>query len=111
MAKYIYIKAMRDACPSLCHTCTKARKPCSEELAKEGWVGCASMFCDRSNPDEDPKVQLARILRGLKAARMGTGWVKPVALDNDEESGMMVSYNDVLLTMATTKCSFYDKKR
>lgn len=104
---YKYTKAMRDACPSLCHSCAKARKPAAKSLAEEGWVGCAGMFVDRRTPDEDPEVQMMEIFKGLVAKETATGWVRPNRLDSMAE-GFAVITNGVLMNKGVTKCAFYE---
>ncbi len=110
MSKYIYTQAMRDACPSLCHGCAKAVKPAAESIAEEGWVGCSSMFRDRKSCCDSPEAQMARVIKDLVAKSIASGWVKPAALNDNEEKNVICIYNHVLLVKGCSKCAFFDQK-
>lgn len=80
--------------PSICYYCNNARKPWSDELRNEGYVGCCGRVLDYPN-EFDYDV----ILEGKEVAE---GWVDLKSNIFGNGSGIATNYQ--LITFKIKKC-------
>ncbi len=108
MAQYTITNKMLKKHPSICHDCVNARKPASEQLAQEGFVGCANHIALTMDPNDHNVFLLsmdeaaAIMYEKITAENAGTGWVYPARLKDNGDPGIMV--NGVLLVKGCTGC-------
>lgn len=105
MGNYEYTQEMMDQNPSLCHNCDNARKPASESLAQEGYVGCAMHFSLARQEGGDMESALWKIIKGAQLDKAVTGWVTPLRLNTKARESS--AFNCVLMTKHCTKCRFF----
>jgi hypothetical protein len=88
--------------PSLCYTCSRARKVASERLEMEGHVGCII------NCESDLKYdgQIDNPLKYiLDSDLVAEGWVDLRAVPFGDGSGMLTNYQ--IITKKVRKCAKY----
>ena len=96
--------------PSICHGCEHARKPWSEELARQGWIGCFKHL--RLAADEFAMARLhldwdgipQHIVDNGSFEQAATGWVCQ-GRPHQMESGS--AFNGILMSVGCTKCIYF----
>lgn len=91
--------------PSLCYKCKRARKPVSEDFVQKGYVGC-TLFAEEHVPSKSQ----FEIVSDIESEEQYTGWVYLKQGIFQEKVGFMGGtwFNDQLMTVKTSKCSFYE---
>lgn len=98
--------------PSKCWTCKRARKPASNKMLDEGYVGCTLFTEGIKIPEEGEyenslSVGKRRIVNNIKVKALYEGWVDLRAgLENRKGSGVTV--NSQLLTVEVVDCKFFN---
>ena len=82
---------------TICIDCINARRTWSEELQKDGYIGCTKLY-DEGGFNLD----------AIDAAVVGTGWVDLRAYPFTDSQGVMT--NGMLVTCGTRKCPAYRKR-
>lgn len=91
---------------TICLTCEKARKPWSDELAKQGYVGCC-MFVIQSRITKEDDNEERDISFLLKAKEAAEGWVDLRSRPNGKGSGIVTNFQ--LLTLEVEDCKEYQQ--
>lgn len=90
---------------SICKNCIWARKPWSETLLKEGYIGCVKhLELIKVNPFMSQYTAALRIVNSGEFDKTATGWVS-VARLNEKVSDN--AFNNILLTKGCTKCAYH----
>lgn len=93
---------------SICKNCIWARKPWSEKLLKEGYIGCFKhLNLLKENPSDSQDTAALRIVDSGEFDEAATGWVS-IARLNEKVSDN--AYNKVLLTKGCTRCAYHKTK-
>jgi len=94
---------------SKCFTCCHARKPWSEILLSQGWVGCA---CQAKLTGGVQIESGSDIVIAVDAETIGSGWVRMrVPLHFKEDSFFSGLLNNQLLVKNATNCSHYEEEK
>lgn len=105
---------MSKAHPSICLDCEHGRKPWSEELARQGYVGCFKHL--RIAADEFDMARLHLDWKGIPQhivdngvfEQAATGWVCQ-GRPHQQENGS--AFNGILMTVGCSKCKYFEPKK
>ncbi len=92
--------------PSICYNCDHARKPASNALQDEGYVGCAYPLIKLRQTEQDTD-ELDVSFIG-EAKQLAEGWVDMRAKIFGNNSG--ITTNCQLLTLGVGDCSRFQKR-
>jgi len=91
--------------PSICYTCSKARKPASIENREKGWVGCSLRVIGVCGPHSSICFDVDEI---GEAKELAEGWVDLRSrVFSDKSSGVISNYQ--ILTLGVNSCRQYDE--
>lgn len=91
---------------SICKNCIWARKPWSEKLFNEGYIGCFKLLdMIKRSPSVSQDIAVLRIVSSGEFDEAATGWVS-VARLNEKVSDN--AFNNILLTKGCTKCAYHE---
>ena len=101
---------MSKAHPSICLNCEHGRKPWSEELARQGYVGCFKHLHIAANEVMKSQLNLdwegipQHIVNNGTFEQAATGWVCQ-GRPHQQEIGS--AFNGILMTIGCRKCKYF----
>lgn len=89
--------------PSLCYSCTRARRTAAETLQEEGYTGCCLLAMSSQTSDDFQDLGFIK-----SASVVATGWVDLRSPVFGDKSGVITNHQ--IITQEVRLCTKYEKR-